>query len=400
MKKTRSALKTPFASAFLGGLLVASIGLVAIATGLVKGDSTSSTTTVAAPLSTPASDSGNAADGKDAANTVNQIYKTDGQGVAFIQSETPPKPANPLDPFGGSGGGTATGSGFVIDSDGHILTNNHVVAGANKIMVQLGDSERSYDATLVGKDPATDLALLKIDAPSDQLHVLSLGRSSDLQVGDPVVAIGNPFGLDRTVTSGIVSALQRQIQSPSGRSISNVIQTDAAINPGNSGGPLIDSAGQVIGINSQIETGGGSDGNVGIGFAIPIDTARDVVSQIENGGSVKHAFLGISGGTIDSSLASALNLPVQSGVLVQSVVKGGPADDAGLEGGNTQATIDGAQVNLGGDIITEINGKHIGSMEDLVNIVNDAKPGDKLTLTIVRDGHEKKIDVTLGDGSK
>ena len=165
----------------------------------------------------------------------------------------------------------------MIDTEGHILTNNHVVEGADKIEVKLGASDKTYTAEVVGTDPATDVALLKVDAPADELHPLALGDSSEVEVGDPVVAIGNPFGLDRTVTSGIVSALQRQIQAPNGFSISHVIQTDAAINPGNSGGPLIDAEGQVIGINSQIETGGGSDGNVGIGFAMPINTAREVV---------------------------------------------------------------------------------------------------------------------------
>ena len=196
-----------------------------------------------------------------------------------------------------------------------------------------------------------------------------------------MVAIGNPFGLDRTVTSGIVSALQRQIQAPNGFAISNVIQTDAAINPGNSGGPLIDAAGQVIGINSQIETGGGGRGNVGIGFAIPINTARDVVGQLESSGEVKHAYLGITGATIDSTLAKAVNLPVSEGVLVQEVVQGGPADKAGIQGGDTSATIDGASLSLGGDIITAIDGKKVSTMDDVVNVVNDAKPGDTIDVT-------------------
>src|SRR6476469_10776507 len=335
MGSARKAAQTPFGSAVLGGLIVALFGWLAIAAGWVhSGDS--STTSVAAPLAAPVADT---KVGSTPANTVNQIYQRDGQGVAFIQAQLPAQPASPFDPFGQQGGGTATGSGFVIDSEGHLLTNNHVVAGADNITVQLGDSEKTYDATVVGRDPATDLALLKIDAPSDQLHPLALGDSSKVAVGNPVVAIGNPFGLDRTVTSGIVSALQRQIQAPNGFSISNVIQTDAAINPGNSGGPLIDSQGNVIGINSQIETGGSGNGNVGIGFAIPINTARDVVSQLEQNGKVEHAFMGITGTTITPSLAQAVNLPVQSGVLVEDVVKGGPADDAGLKGGDTAATI-------------------------------------------------------------
>ena len=210
-----------------------------------------------------------------------------------------------------------------------------------------------------------------------------------------MVAIGNPFGLDRTVTSGIVSALQRQIQAPNGFSISHVIQTDAAINPGNSGGPLIDSSGGVVGINSQIQTGG-SSGNVGIGFAVPINTAREVVTQIEEHGEVKHAYLGISGGSITPDLAKALKLPVEEGVLVNEVVKGGPADKAGIKGGDTSATIEGASVRLGGDVITEVDGKKVEGMEEVINAVNAAQPGDELKLTIDRDGDTKKVKVTLG----
>jgi S1-C subfamily serine protease len=392
--KKRRLLRTPFGSAILGGLVVAVFGWVALATGLVKSDS-SSTTTVA-PLTAPVADrSSNEGD----TNIVNQIYKSDGDGVAFIESEIPAQETQSFSPFGepeSEGGGTATGSGFVIDTEGHLLTNNHVVEGADRIQVKLGSSDTTYQAKVVGADPATDLALLDVEAPADQLHPLTLGRSSDMEVGDPVVAIGNPFGLDRTVTSGIVSALQRQIQAPNGFSISNVIQTDAAINPGNSGGPLINAQGEVIGINSQIETGGGGNGNVGIGFAIPIDTVRSEIHQLETKGEVEHAFLGISGGTITSGLARAINLPVKEGVIVQSVVKGGPADKAGIEGGNTSATIDGAEVSLGGDIITEVDGKKVAGMDEVVELVNEAEPGDQLELTILRDGDTKTATVTLG----
>jgi S1-C subfamily serine protease len=219
-----------------------------------------------------------------------------------------------------------------------------------------------------------------------------------MEVGDPVVAIGNPFGLDRTVTSGIVSALQRQIEAPDGFSITNVIQTDAAINPGNSGGPLINAAGEVIGINSQIATGGGGgNGNLGIGFAIPIDTARAEIHQLIANGEVEHAFIGISGGTITPELAKAINLPVKEGVIVQTVVKGGPADKAGIEKGTTSTTIDGAEVSLGGDIITEVDGKKIAGMDEVAEIVNEDKPGESLELTILRDGATKTATVTLGD---
>jgi S1-C subfamily serine protease len=395
MSKLSQKLRSPFGSALLGGLVVAVAGWIAIAAGAIQSDG-GSTTTVATPITAPVDAKSEGGNG----NVVNQIYKSDGGGVAFIESQIEPTETESLNPFGEvepeSGGGTATGSGFVIDGEGHILTNNHVVEGASKVTVKLGDSEKTYEAEVVGTDPGTDIALLKVDAPDGEIHPLSLGRSSEAEVGDPVVAIGNPFGLDRTVTSGIVSALQRQIEAPNGFSISHVIQTDAAINPGNSGGPLINAAGEVIGINAQIATGGGGNGNVGIGFAIPIDTVRAEIEQLKTKGEVEHAFIGISGGTVTPELAKAVNLPVEEGVIVQSVVKDGPADKAGIEAGGTSATINGEEVRLGGDIITEVDGKKLKSMDELVEIIQSSKPGDELTLTIIRGGDEKTADVTLG----
>jgi S1-C subfamily serine protease len=394
--KAREVLRTPFGSALLGGAVVAAFGWIAIASGWIQSDG-GTTTTVAAPLTAPVADK--SGDG-DNANVVNQIYRRDGDGVAFIESTIPAQESQSLSPFGEpeqEGGGTASGSGFVIDTEGHLLTNNHVVEGAERIQVKLGASDTTYQAKVVGADPATDLALLDVEAPAAQLHPLTLGRSGEMEVGDPVVAIGNPFGLDRTVTSGIVSALQRQIEAPDGFSITDVIQTDAAINPGNSGGPLINAAGEVIGINSQIATGGGGGGNVGIGFAIPIDTVRAEIHQLETKGEVEHAFIGISGGTITPELARAINLPVKEGVIIQSVVKDGPAAEAGIEGGSTSATIEGAQVSLGGDIITAVDGRKVAGMDDIVEIVNAAEPGDSLELTILRDGDEKTVTVKLGD---
>jgi S1-C subfamily serine protease len=391
-------LSSPFGSAILGGTVVAVFFAVALSTGLIDAKNTT-TTTIQAPIT--ASTSVDKESGGDA-GTVNEIYRHDGQGVAFIESTLAPEEssASPFNPFGegeSSGGGVATGSGFLIDDEGHIVTNNHVVEGATKVEVKLGSSDTEHEAEVVGTDPATDVALLKVEVPAGQQHPLSLGDSSKVNVGDPVVAIGNPFGLDRTVTAGIVSALQRQIQAPNGFAISHVIQTDAAINPGNSGGPLIDSAGRVIGINSQIQTGGGGDGNVGIGFAVPINTAREVVEQIEEHGKVQHAYIGISGGDITASLAKALKLPVEKGVLVNEVVKDSPADKAGLEGGDTEATIEGAKVNLGGDIITEVDGKPVSSMEEVVDAVNSAQPGDEMELTVRRgDDETKHVTVTLG----
>ncbi|HEU4904711.1 MAG TPA: PDZ domain-containing protein, partial [Solirubrobacterales bacterium] len=193
-----------------------------------------------------------------------------------------------------------------------------------------------------------------------------------------------------------VSAIQRQIQAPNGFSISHVIQTDAAINPGNSGGPLIDSSGSVIGINSQIQTGGTSGGNVGIGFAVPINTAREVVRQLKENGEVKHAYLGITGGELTPDVAKALKISEEEGVLVNEVVKGGPADEAGIKGGDTSATIEGASFKLGGDVITAVNGEEVSGMEEVINAVNAASPGEKMELTVDRDGKTKKIAVKLG----
>jgi len=391
----RRFLRSSFGSALLGGAVVAAFGWVAIASGWIEAEG-NSTTTVAAPLSAPieVKDSG---DG----NLVNQIYRRDGQGVAFIQATQPPEESSGINPFGepepeGEGGGVATGSGFLIDTEGHIVTNSHVVDGASKVQVTLGSNETSHEAEIVGTDPATDVALLKVDVPADQLHPLALGDSSKVQVGDPVVAIGNPFGLNRTVTSGIVSALQRQIQAPNGFSISHVIQTDAAINPGNSGGPLIDASGRVIGINSQIQSGGGG-GNVGIGFAVPINTARDVVGQIERDGKVEHAYIGITGGSVTPAIADALKLPTEKGVLVNEVIEDGPADKAGIKAGETEATIEGAKVRRGGDVITGIDGEPVTSMEDVIDAVDAAEPGEEMEMTVVRaDGEEKTVTVTLG----
>ncbi len=397
-EKRKGFFRSSFGSALLGGAVVAVVGAVLLLTGAVKSSGGGTTTieqTAAAPIVSKTSEEGNGG------NTVDQIYKADGNGVAFIESSIPPEESSEaFNPFGESesqGGGTATGSGIVLDSQGHILTNNHVIEGADKIEVKLGESDKEYTAEVVGTDPASDLALLKVNAPSSELTPLPLGDSSKMEVGDPVVAIGNPFGLDRTVTSGIVSALQRQIQAPNGFSIDNVIQTDAAINPGNSGGPLINGAGEVIGINSQIETGGnGADGNVGIGFAIPINTAKEVISELETKGTVEHAYLGIQGGTITPQLASDLNLPVKEGVLIASVEPGGPAAKAGLQGGNTQATIGGSEIVLGGDVITEADGKKITNMEQIIELVGEKKVGDEVTLKYVRDGKEKTATVTLG----
>jgi len=385
-------VRTSFGAAVAGGLVVAIVGLIAIAAGWVKSSGDEVSALAATPLPQPAP---RPASGKGL--TVNQIYEQDSPGVVFIQAQSAPRPASPLNPFGG-GGGAATGSGFVIDQAGHILTNAHVVDGAQRIEVTLGntDSSQPVSAQVVGKDPSTDVALLKVDAPSDQLHPLALGDSFQLQVGDSVVAIGNPFGLDRTVTTGIVSALQREIKAPNGFTINNVIQTDAAINPGNSGGPLLGADGRVIGINSQIESAGGG-GNVGIGFAVPINTAHEVVQQLLANGTVEHAFLGISGTDVTPQLADVLNLPVKQGALVQSVASGGPADKAGVKGGHANASIGGQRIRTGGDVITAIDGKAVTGMDDVISVVNQKQPGDEVELSLADGSQKRTVTVTLGN---
>ena len=381
-------LSTSFGSAVLGGLVVALAGLLLIETGAIDTSDDSGGSLAAAPLTRPASQT----EGKGL--TVNEIYDRASKGVAFIRSQMTQTTQTPFNLFPQQQQSTATGSGFLIDGDGHILTNAHVVQGAQRVDVQFSEDGESQRAEVVGADPSSDLALLHVD-DTQGATPLPLGDSSKAEVGDPVVAIGNPFGLDRTVTSGIVSALQRQIQAPNGFSISDVIQTDAAINPGNSGGPLLDSSGAVIGINSQIASQGG--GSEGVGFAVPSTTASDVVSQILENGSVQRAYLGITGGDITPEIAQALNLPVQQGVLVERVFSGGPADSAGIRGATGQGTVAGESFPVGGDIITKVDGKDVTGMDEVISAVNDHDPGDELTLTVLSDGNEHDVTVKLGD---
>jgi S1-C subfamily serine protease len=354
-----------------------------------SGDTATTTVVQQAPLSSsPASDT------RGASLTPAEIYKRDAPGVVFVRSEIVQKTESPFFLQPQRQQGEATGSGFVIDKAGDILTNAHVIDGAVKVTVQFSDS-RSVTATVVGKDSSSDLALLRVNPDGLNLVPLTLGSAKDIQVGDPTIAIGNPFGLDRTLTTGVVSALQRRIQAPNGFAIRDVIQTDAAINPGNSGGPLLDAAGRVIGINSQIETGSNSNGNVGIGFAVPIDTAKASLSALKAGHAVERAELGVTTATIDQSLAG-LNLPVKSGVLVQSVANGSAADKAGLKGGDISAQVAGSPIQLGGDIITKVDGKDVPTADDLATIIQGHKPGDKVTITYLRDGKQQTVGVTLG----
>lgn len=340
-------------------------------------DETTAATVVAepAPISTSSTPS-------TSALSPGEIYRRDGRGVVQITTA------------GASGGGL--GSGFVIDHEGHIVTNFHVIDSAETIRVSL-EKGRTVDATLVGSDPSSDIALLEVDVDAASLHPLSLGDSARTAVGDPVVAIGNPFGLERTVTAGIVSALQRAVQAPNGFSIDQVIQTDAPINPGNSGGPLIDAHGEVIGVNSQIETGGSTNGNIGIGFAVPSNTVKSIVAKLLSDGKVEHAYVGITIQELDPSLASALGLDTDQGLLVQQVKPDSPAAEAGLRGGAGEpVAVDGAGVAKGGDILVAIDGKKIASMDDLRSTLDEHKPGDKVSFEIVRGEKTITVTVTLG----
>jgi S1-C subfamily serine protease len=373
-----------FLSALAGGAVVA---VVLLGTGLAGGGD--KTTTVISP----GAGGGGLANPTTNALTPREIYRRDAPGVVFITAEVDSAGASPFDP--GGGGGTSTGSGFVIGRGGSIVTNAHVVAGASRVTVRFGDKQ-TVTAKIAGADPSTDLALLLVEPEGLDLEPLALGSSKGVHVGDPTVAIGNPFGLDRTLTTGVVSALQRSIPSlQAGFSINNVIQTDAAINPGNSGGPLIDAAGKVIGVNSQIETGGAGRGNVGIGFAVPIDTAKEVIPQLRRSGTVQRAYLGVSTRTVDDTL-QPLGLGVDAGALVETVEPGSPADAAGLRGGGVETTeVGGQTVRVGGDVVVGIDGKRVRSADDVGEIIGGLEPGDAVKLAIVRGGARRTVTVTL-----
>lgn len=392
MKRIKSFSRKPLSSGIVGGLVVAVFGWLAIATGLVEADTTQApaqaSVTPAPPLSTPAAEGD--------ALSAGEVYQMAGPATAYIEANRSAASA-PGSPFP-TEQGAASGSGFLVDEGGHILTNAHVVDGSNDVTVKLGQDGSELDAKVVGSDLSTDVAVLQVDASKVDASPLELADSERVNVGDAVVAIGNPFGLDNTVTTGIISAVHREISAPDGKfTISDALQTDAAINPGNSGGPLINTAGEVVGINSQIATGGGGEGNVGVGFDVPINTAKDVLQQILEDGSVSHAFIGITGGDVDPDIARLLNLDVDRGVLVQDVTKGGPADEAGIEGGDATMSVEGRQVKVGGDVITAIDGKDLSGIGDLVGMVNESDPGDQLELTINRGGETQQVSVKLGD---
>jgi len=318
-----------------------------------------------------------------------EVLATFGSGEGFIGPQ--------------SGSSQALGSGFVVSEDGYILTNAHVVESdglrADAVTVTFKDPDgqsSAIDATIAGVDQGSDVALLKVDPKkAGTLDPLELGDSDAVKVGEPVVAIGNPLGYDFTLTEGIVSAVDRSLEAPNGMIISNGIQTDAAINEGNSGGPLIDSSGRVIGINEQIASQSG--GSQGLGFAVPINTAIDVMGQLKDDGRVSYAWLGIQGQTIAAAVAEALGLPAVDGVLVVDVTADSPAARAGLRGGTQQAELQGEVYVTGGDVITAFDGEKVTSMDDLVAAITEHKPGDGVEVTIVRGGETRTVQATLSE---
>ena len=329
--------------------------------------------------------------------TIREIYRRAAPGVVQITSTRLGEPE--VDPMFGfplpQERQTAQGSGFVMDESGYIVTNYHVVADATDIEVSFSNKE-SMEARVVGSDQATDVALLKVDADARALTPLELGDSEQVQVGDSVVAIGNPFGLERSVTAGIVSALQRTIESPTESPIERVIQTDAAVNRGNSGGPLLNAAGHVIGVNSQIATSSDTEvGNVGIGFAVPINTVRDVVAQLRTRGHAEHAEIGLQVQEVTSEIADLFQLPAKKGLLVTHVEEGTGAAKAGVKAGETQVVVAGQSWLLGGDILVAADGEKLATASDLRRVVVGKKPGERVKLELYRGDEKMTVTVAL-----
>jgi S1-C subfamily serine protease len=317
----------------------------------------------------------------DASTTIQaQVFEQVSPSVVSILVETPQ--------------GVGQGSGFVIDEQGHIVTNNHVVEGAEFIEVEFIDGTLA-EGTIIGLDPDSDLAVIQVDLPEDKLYPVPFGDSSALYIGEPVVAIGSPFGQEFTLTTGIISATERSITGLTGYSIGDAIQTDAAINPGNSGGPLLNLNGEVVGVNSQILSA--SRSNSGVGFAIPSNLTQRIAQQLIEQGFVEYSYLGISGGEVNLRVINQLGLPNDlRGVVVASVQPGGPSARAGLQDAETNVSPNGAEELAGADIITAINGEEITSMEELVSyLAQQTVPGDTVTLTVYRNGEYVNLDVRL-----
>ncbi len=318
-----------------------------------------------------------------------RVYREASPGVVTIRSI-----------FGGSSG-AAEGSGFVLDTDGEIVTNAHVVTDessgkrvpAKEVFVEFPE-RNVVAAEIIGFDPFADVALLEVDPDSFPLHPLELGDDAELEVGQPVAAIGSPFGEMQSLSSGIISATDRSVKSLTQFQIEGAIQTDASINPGNSGGPLLDAGARVVGINQQIETNSGA--NDGVGFAVPVSAIKRSIAQLKEDGSAEYAYIGVSSQALYPQLAAKLGLDTAFGGLVAEVVPGGPAEKAGLVGGDKELKFQAGRYSTGGDVILEVDGRDVVTPNDLARLVSSKKPGEEVTLTVLRDGEKKQIEVTLG----
>ncbi|WP_119070327.1 S1C family serine protease [Aggregatilinea lenta] len=382
---------------FYGATTIALAVVVLLSVFLVSGTGTSvQGATLLQATSTPlpvmAIDSASASSVAAAADTViEQLYNEVSPSVVSI-NVVATQQGNGYFPGSTVSG---TGSGFVVDTEGHIVTNNHVVEGATDIEVNFVDGT-IVRGTVVGTDANSDLAVIQVDLPADQLHPVTFADSDALTIGQSVLAIGSPFGQRWTLTTGIISGLERTIDGLNNFSIGGVIQTDAAINPGNSGGPLLDLNGAVIGVNSQIMSESGS--NSGVGFTIPSNLVQRVAQELIANGEVEYSYLGIEGGDISLAIIEALDLPSnQQGVVVSNVQSGGPAEQAGLRSATIRQQNMSSQEITGADIITAIDGTPLNGMESLISyLANHTSPGQKVTLTVLRGGHEQSIEVTLG----
>jgi len=339
-----------------------------------------------APVGTPIITGGNIAENQEIVSSdfLSQLYQSVSPGVVSI---------NVLVNNAGLNGQSA-GSGFVFDEAGHIVTNNHVVENANLVIVTFQDGSESK-AEIVGTDPYSDLAVIRVEQLPDSATPLPIGDSNTIVTGDWVVAIGNPFGLNSSMTLGIVSAVGRTIPVNNSFSIPEAIQTDAAINPGNSGGPLLNLQGQVIGVNAQIASGG-TMANAGVGFSIPANTVRRVVPTLIDVGAFQWPWLGIEGTSVNLFIAQANNIAVEKGAYIVNVIPGGPADQAGLQGGTELVSVDGVDVPTGGDVIIAADGETIEDYSELLVLIASHEPGTSIVLTVLRNGEEQQVTVTLG----
>ena len=383
--RTRTALTAgALAAAGILGGLVALVGAAAF--GRLGG--TTTTVREMAPANRDVSDS--FAEGATAL-TLGEVYSLYSKGVVSVEATGPPE-VDPFDPFPERE--RSIGSGFVITTAGHIVTNYHVVASAAVVNVSFSNDE-AVRARVIGVDPSTDLAVLQVNTPPRGLTPLKLARAGSVRVGDEVVAIGNPFGFERSMTSGIVSAIGRVLQAPNYLAIDDAIQTDAPINPGNSGGPLLNVRGEVIGVNTQITTGQGAQGNVGIGFAVPVDTVRTVVTQLIRNGKVEHAFLGIDATPLTRDIARLFRLPTNRGLLVGRVVPDSAAERAGIQAGEREVIVGGESWPLGGDLLVTADGVPLQTEEQLRDVLARKRPGDDLELELYRGDRKLTVTVTL-----